>query len=185
MASRSKQEAGKIEDIPTLQADCSRCAALCCVAYAFDRSQGFAIDKPNGVPCPHLEGVSRCRIYPQREEMGFGACAQYDCHGAGQRVTQEVFDGKSWREEPQLLPRMVDALISMRTVHELILLLNEARAVPLTRRDRLIHRVLMARLVPAGGWSEEGLLELRKGKLERCVRRFLKSLRRYFADIPA
>ena len=173
-----------MQDIP-MQADCSRCAGLCCVSYAFDRAQGFAIDKPNGVPCPYLEGASRCGIYQQREEMGFGGCAGYDCQGAGQRVTQEIFEGKSWREEPQLLPRMVEAFIAMRTVHELISLLDQAASMPLTSRDRRMHEVLMGRLMPAEGWSEEGLLQLRKGRLERCTRRFLKSLRRYFANIPA
>ena len=46
-----------------LRADCSRCAALCCVVPAFSRSSDFAIDKPAGRPCPNLRSDLRCGIH--------------------------------------------------------------------------------------------------------------------------
>jgi len=55
-----------------LHADCSRCFALCCVAPAFERSSDFAIDKPAGRPCPHLQADSRCGIHPRLRGEGFG-----------------------------------------------------------------------------------------------------------------
>ena len=91
-------------DASILQADCEQCAALCCVALAFDKSEWFPIDKPNGVVCPQLDGSNRCKIYDTREALGYNGCLNFDCHGAGQRVTQEVFGGRSWREDPALLP---------------------------------------------------------------------------------
>ena len=46
-----------------LRADCSRCTGLCCVAPAFAASADFALDKPAGRACPHLQGDSRCGIH--------------------------------------------------------------------------------------------------------------------------
>ena len=54
-----------------LRADCSRCAALCCVVPAFAASADFAIDKPAGVPCPNLQPDSRCGIHESLRPRGF------------------------------------------------------------------------------------------------------------------
>ena len=67
-----------------LQPDCARCAALCCVALAFDRSDRFAYDKPACEPCRNLGGDDRCRIYDRREREGFSGCIRFDCQGARQ-----------------------------------------------------------------------------------------------------
>jgi hypothetical protein len=100
-----------------LRPDCSRCAALCCVALAFDRSEHFAFDKPAGRACRHL-AVHACAIHDELEARGFGGCARYDCAGAGQRVTMEIFGGRSWRDDPALLRPMMDAFAAVRDAHE-------------------------------------------------------------------
>jgi hypothetical protein len=115
---------------PTLSADCSRCAALCCVALAFDRSELFGFDKAAGVPCAHLDG-HECSIHAEREREGFAGCARYDCLGAGQRVTLELFAGRSWRDEPSLGAPMMDAFHRLHEVHELLELVRAAGAWPL------------------------------------------------------
>ena len=51
-----------------LTADCARCAALCCVAPTFAVSADFAIDKPAGQPCPHLQPSSHCGIHSTLRE---------------------------------------------------------------------------------------------------------------------
>ena len=38
-----------------LTADCSKCAALCCVAMAFDKGDMFGCDKVAGEVCKHLD----------------------------------------------------------------------------------------------------------------------------------
>ncbi|TKJ18353.1 pentapeptide repeat-containing protein [Blastococcus sp. CCUG 61487] len=85
-----------------LSADCSRCAGLCCVAPAFAASADFAVDKPPGTPCRHLRDDFRCGIHDRLRSSGFPGCVVFDCFGAGQRVTQETFGGRSWRESPEL-----------------------------------------------------------------------------------
>src|SRR6185503_16885503 len=82
--------------------DCSCCAALCCVSFAFDRSELFAFDKAAGEPCALLGPQHACSIHAERARRGFGGCIAYDCLGAGQRVTEEVFGGRSWQAEPAL-----------------------------------------------------------------------------------
>jgi hypothetical protein len=141
-------------DTPMLRPDCDRCAALCCVGLAFDRSPRFALAKRAGQPCPHL-GRHGCRIHREREQRGFGGCVDYDCLGAGQRVTQELFGGRSWRDDPALLTPMLDAFLALREVHEHLALLATATTLPLTpaqarERDHLREAL-------AGAWSVDQL----------------------------
>ena len=110
----------------SLRADCGRCFALCCVAPAFARSSDFAIDKPAGMPCPHLAGDHRCSIHDGLRPAGFAGCAAYDCFGAGQRLAQETFGGRDWRTHHEVAAPMMEALPVMRGVHELLWYLAEA-----------------------------------------------------------
>jgi len=109
-----------------LTADCSRCAALCCVAPAFSRSADFAIDKPAGTPCPNLADDDRCGIHARLRERGFPGCTVFDCFGAGQQLTQVTFGGASWRTSPELAAPMFAVLPVMRQLHELLWYLAEA-----------------------------------------------------------
>ncbi|MGZ4541097.1 MAG: pentapeptide repeat-containing protein [Blastococcus sp.] len=109
-----------------LTADCSRCAALCCVAPAFSRSADFAIDKAAGTPCPNLRDDDRCGIHAHLRERGFPGCTVFDCFGAGQQLTQVTFGGASWRRSPELAGPMFALLPVMRQLHELLWYLAEA-----------------------------------------------------------
>ena len=129
--------------MPELHADCSRCAALCCVAPAFSASADFALDKPAGMPCPNLQADFRCGIHARLRPAGFAGCVAYDCFGAGQRVTQEVFGGGDWRHDPALAPRMFAVFGVVRQLHELLWYLAEA--LTLTAAGRL-HPELRTRL---------------------------------------
>jgi hypothetical protein len=110
-----------------LRADCSRCAGLCCVAPAFGRSADFAIDKPAGVPCPHLGDSFRCDIHADLRGHGFPGCEVFDCFGAGQQIVQVTFAGAEWRTTPELAGPMFAVLPVMRQLHELLWYLAEAR----------------------------------------------------------
>jgi len=122
-----------------LRADCGRCFGLCCVAPAFSASADFAIDKPAGRPCPHLQADFRCGIHAHLRREGFPGCAAYDCFGAGQQVSQVTFGGRDWRRDPRAAPQMFRVFLIMRQLHELLwylvaaLTLEPARAV----RDEL------------------------------------------------
>lgn len=109
-----------------LRADCSRCAALCCVVPAFAASADFAINKPARQPCPNLTASFQCSIHAQLRPAGFSGCAAFDCFGAGQAVVQQLFGGRDWRSDPDLAEPMFAAFPVMRQLHQLMFYLNEA-----------------------------------------------------------
>lgn len=165
---------------PALTPDCGACAALCCVALAFDKGADFAIDKPAGTPCPNLAGHA-CSIHADLADRGFPGCARYDCRGAGQRVTQEVFAGRSWQDDPKRLGPMMAAFRDMRDVQARLELLTAAAALPLAtsdaaQRDRL-ERALWPDTLDAA--TLEGFAT---SALAREIDAFIASLRRY---VPA
>ncbi|MCW6010316.1 pentapeptide repeat-containing protein [Micromonospora sp. CPCC 205371] len=113
-----------------LRADCERCFGLCCVAPAFTRSADFAIDKPAAHACPNLQDDFRCGIHRDLRDKGFPGCVVFDCFGAGQKVAQVTFGGRSWRAAPETAAPMFAAFAVMRELHELLWYLREARSLP-------------------------------------------------------
>jgi len=124
-----------------LHADCTQCLGLCCVAPAFTVSADFAISKPAGVPCPNLGADLRCGIHPRLRAEGFAGCAVFDCFGAGQRVSQELFADTDWRTAPDLAPAMFATFAVVRQLHELLWHLSEALELPAARP---LHAALRA-----------------------------------------
>lgn len=160
-----------------MRPDCARCAALCCIVFAFDRSEWFGLSKPAGVPCANLDAGHSCTIHGHLAEHGFKGCVSYDCYGAGQRVVQELFDGRSWRDEPALLPAMADSFRAMRLVHELLLLLGAAEKLPLSVEQELALAVFRRSLQPPEGWTLASLAIFERSDIESKTRAFLRSLR--------
>ena len=165
-----------------LEADCGRCAALCCVAPAFVKSSDFAIDKPAGRACPNLTDHFRCGIHEHLEQRGFRGCTVYDCFGAGQRIVQETFDGKDWRSAPELAEDMFASLPVVRQLQELMwylteaLRLDEAKRVHPRLRDALEETDRLA----AGTPSELRALDLEayRRKVNPLLRRASEMARR-------
>ncbi len=115
------------------RADCSRCCGLCCVAPAQLALQGFPANKPANRPCDHLDACNRCSIHEDRAEHGFSACEGFDCFGAGQWVTQELFGGADWRASREVATRMFDAYLGWMPRFEAAALLETA--MPHVRAD--------------------------------------------------
>ena len=111
----------------------------------------FAFDKPAGKPCPNLAG-HMCSIHEDLETKGFKGCTLYDCAGAGQRVTQERFNGESWRDAPELLPAMMRDFANLRPLHERMTMLESARDYPLTPELEDERQMLLRKL--ARSWSD-------------------------------
>lgn len=163
---------------PQFQADCTRCAALCCMALAFDKSDEFAIDKPALQPCPNLaETGHACAIHPQLKEAGFGGCIAYDCHGAGQYVTQTLFGGRSWRDDPALKAPMTEAFMAMTEVQELRSMIAAAARLKLPPAAHPPLLALWEALSPEQGWTAPALTAFRRGGGAGKARAALSSLR--------
>ena len=122
-----------MDDDPALRADCERCFGLCCVALAFAVSADFAIAKAAGEACPNLGADFRCGIHATLRPRGFTGCTVYDCFGAGQRVAQVTFRGRSWRDAPETATTMFAVFPVVRQLHELLWYLAEALGLDAAR----------------------------------------------------
>ncbi|MES1188749.1 MAG: hypothetical protein ABUL60_33350 [Myxococcales bacterium] len=160
-----------------LRADCARCQALCCVSLPFDRGDSFAFDKPANQPCPELQLRLTCGIHEQLRVRGQAGCADYDCYGAGQRITQELFPGVSWQRQPEARPLLFEAFRRLKRVHELRLLLHAAGRLQLSPPKADERERLLARLEPER-FSVESLLTLDLCELEAASRSWLRGLSR-------
>jgi hypothetical protein len=168
-----------------LRGDCAQCAALCCVALAFDRSALFAVDKPAGAPCANLSPQGRCAIHAERAAQGFAGCQAYDCLGAGQIVTQALFQGRSWQDEPALLGPMMQGFAAVRPAQEMRLLVDQALTMDLPRAARSGLEAHGHALAPRGGWT---WAEVKDGRIDRAVeaaRLFLRSLEPLLRPSPS
>lgn len=150
-----------MNDTDPLTTDCSKCAALCCIALAFDQGRKFAFSKNSGEPCRNLSG-HRCVIHSTLINGGFSGCVAYDCLGAGNRVVQDVFLGQSWRQEPRLIGPMMEAFATMRDVHKRIDLLRVADSFALGHDAQQTCTQLLARLEDQR-WDENTLKEFHHG----------------------
>jgi hypothetical protein len=87
---------------------------------AFYSVQGFAFDKPAHTACAHLTAGDRCAIHADRAALGFPSCIGFDCFGAGQRVTQELFGGANWRSSAETAARIFSSYSSCLLLHRLM-----------------------------------------------------------------
>lgn len=113
-------------DQQSLRADCRNCFALCCTALGFTRSADFAIDKPAETPCTNLASDFSCTIHDKLRPRGFRGCTVFDCFGAGQNVSQNLFEGTSWKTNPEIKQDMFAAFKITRQLHEMLWYLAEA-----------------------------------------------------------
>ncbi|WP_369138508.1 pentapeptide repeat-containing protein [Modestobacter versicolor] len=168
-----------------LTADCSRCAALCCVLPAFAASADFAIDKPAGAPCPNLLADDRCGVHDQLRDRGFPGCVVFDCLGAGQRLTQETFGGRSWRDDPATARAMAATFPVMRQLTELLWHLTEARTLVPAGALRRSVVDLLARTTAHAAASPDELAALDVGALRRAAGELLGRVSAQArADVP-
>ncbi len=159
--------------LPSLEPDCSTCAALCCVALAFDEGEDFAFDKPAGLPCPHL-AQHECSIYNHLEEEGFSGCLRYDCLGAGQR-TVALHDGISWQDAPGDLPAVLETFRHLRWIHQQLDLLQTTAALPLEDDEDAARAAFVVALCP-DEMTPDRAAALATGSLRTEIARFLRSL---------
>jgi hypothetical protein len=143
-----------------LRADCANCAGLCCVAPAFAASADFAIDKPAATPCPNLRADFRCGIHAQLRDRGFPGCTVFDCFGAGQRITQQTFGGRTWQEDPELARQQFAVLPVLRQLHECLWYLTQALALPAAAALHDEVRTALSHLERLTGGSADELAAL-------------------------
>ncbi len=165
-----------------LTPDCNQCAALCCVFLAFDEGESFGFDKAAGEPCRNLSRHA-CTIHADLATTGFKGCVHFDCQGAGQRVVQEVFAGRSWRDQPELAAPMEAAFRAMRRLHEDYALLTAAPRLFLTAQEEALRTNLLSALAAQSPQTEASLAAYKSGPLPRAVKDYLATLRQRLAPV--
>lgn len=130
-----------------LQIDCSSCCGLCCVGLYFSKSEGFPRDKAPGEPCRHLLPDFRCAKHGGLKAAGYHGCMAYDCFGAGQRLTQHIYGGRSWRDPQIDAEQMFSHFQKLYRLHQVLWFLAEA--------EQLLPAEPL--LQAAGSLIEEGL----------------------------
>lgn len=158
---------------PELRADCEKCFGLCCVALPFARSADFAADKAAGAPCGNLRRDFRCGIHERLRDSGYNGCTVFDCFGAGQKVSQVTFGGRSWREEPGSARTMYEVFPVMRHLHELLRYTAEALDLPAARPVRRDLRRAYDRIDALTRDTAESLLAVDVTALHREVNALL------------
>jgi Pentapeptide repeats (8 copies) len=157
-----------------LRPDCASCVGLCCVAPAFSASADFAIDKPAGAACPNLLADFRCGIHARLRERGFPGCVAYDCFGAGQRVSRELFGGADWRGDPAVAGAMFATFADVRHLHELLWYLARAlelpAALPLERELRAAWEATDALARRTGGRSAAQAVAAHRQQVNELLR---------------
>lgn len=142
------------EPLP-LASDCASCAGLCCAALPFQRSREFPVDKPAEEPCANLSADARCRIHERLRPAGWIGCPEFECFGAGQRVTQQLFAGVSWRLGPSIAGSMFAAFRVLQPVHEMLFYLAQALKIPLPSKLTAGVRQLETELRAVSGQAPE------------------------------
>ncbi|MFY0682789.1 MAG: hypothetical protein JXR13_19610 [Thalassovita sp.] len=159
-----------------LEDACADCADLCCVSFEFDAEQGFALQKAADSPCPHLKPTGGCAIHATRQQQGMSPCLSYSCHGAGQYVTQVLFQGRHWRDDPKLAPQMTAALRELAQIHSCLSLLKQAQSLPLSLEKQAELAHVSEQLTPSEGWSLEALALWPAQALKTKTHQFLRGL---------
>ncbi|QYA46042.1 pentapeptide repeat-containing protein (plasmid) [Macrococcoides bohemicum] len=106
--------------------DCSKCFALCCVALPYGKSADFPCDKPSGIPCQNLNDNYLCSIHNDLREKGFNGCVTFECFGAGQHVSQNIFNNISWKNN-EIKDEMFTVFPIVHQINEMIYYLYECK----------------------------------------------------------
>ncbi len=146
------------------------------MALHFDAGEDFARDKPALHPCPNLDGF-RCTIHDRLDVAGYSGCARYDCLGAGQRVTTDLFPGADWHRDPALRAPMAEAFATLRRVHTGLELIAAAESLRLPPELDAERASLFALFHPAAGWTRKTLADLDLPAATRRLSTFLTALR--------
>jgi uncharacterized protein YjbI with pentapeptide repeats len=124
-----------------LHSDCENCFGLCCVALPYAKSADFAFNKESGDPCRNLCSDNRCSIHEHLRDQGFRGCVSYECFGAGQHVSQEMFKGNHWKKYPAVSKEMFAVFPIVQQLHEMLYYINQAMELDETQT---IHNELQS-----------------------------------------
>lgn len=119
-----------------LKINCKNCFGLCCVALNFSKIDGFPKDKSIGEPCENLDEDFKCIIHGSDKYQKMRGCIGYDCFGAGQRVSSEIYKGVSWKDSRDISKEMFSVFIIVQELHEFLWYLLDAFRISSSEQNK-------------------------------------------------
>lgn len=117
------------ELVRSLKIDCKKCSGLCCTALYFSETEGFPNDKPAGKPCTNLMSDYGCAVHNKLMQYNLKGCMAFDCLGAGQKVTSDIYGGVSWKNQPERAEEIFRVFLAVWQLHQMVWYLAEAAAI--------------------------------------------------------
>ncbi|MFQ8705614.1 MAG: pentapeptide repeat-containing protein [Thomasclavelia sp.] len=132
------------KEILQLKTNCSQCSGLCCTALFFFKIDGFPKDKKAGQPCHNLLNDFRCKIHTQLKEKKLKGCIGYDCFGAGQYVTQYIYQGQTYKDLPNQANEIFDVFIIVFQLFQIRYYLLEVLTLDISskRKDEIKNLII-------------------------------------------
>ena len=162
-----------------LRADCGRCFAICCVSPAFARSSDFAIDKPAGVPCPHLADDHRCSIHDRLRAGGlrrlYGVRLLRGRVNGSRRRRSAAATGARTRD---VAAPMMAALPILRGLHELLWYARRGAGLPTSEPIADDLRSARADVEESASAPADGILDVEVDDLRAMVAPLLREASR-------
>ena len=160
----------------SLAIDCAHCCGLCCVALYFAKTEGFSKDKPAGKPCHHLQKDFRCAIHAQLSQQKLKGCLAYDCFGAGQKVTQSLYNDNNWQASPQSAQQMFAVFSTVFQLHQMLWYLLEAVDLSIDQKTKMVLENLIGENQHLTSLAPEQLASLDIAPYRQRVNEQLKSI---------
>ncbi len=168
-----------------LTIDCAHCSGLCCIALYFAKTEGFPADKPSGKPCQNLRPDFRCAIHTKLIPSNMKGCLAYDCFGAGQKVTQDIYQGKNWQTAPEIAKQMFAVFLIVFQLHQMLWYLVEAATINSEEGSASDIEALIFENAKMTQLSPDEILALDIEKYRSKVNEILKEISARFAGKQA
>lgn len=121
-----------------------------------------------------------CSVHDKLMDKGFKGCISYECFGAGQHVSQTIYEGRSWREDQERAKEMFAVFPVVQQLHEMLWYLQQALSL---KESREIHPDLQEayeKTVQLTFLSPEEILDLDVHAHRTYVNRLLVETSRLF-----
>lgn len=159
-----------------LRIKCEDCCALCCTALFCMKSDGFPQDKQSGVPCIHLKQNHQCNIHENLCERRLMGCMRYDCCGAGQMVTQNIYKGRSWHNDDVDNNQMFMVFNKIHQIHQIVWYLLEAYDITKSDIVRTEVENLICKYERMQSYTPEEILNENIDQFQKKANMYLKKV---------
>lgn len=121
----------------------------------------------------NLEEDYKCRIHESLTQKGMKGCTTYDCFGAGQKVTAQIYSGETWRTLTGRTEEIFDIYLTVFRMQQMLWFLTEAGTIlPACKLQPAINKLMKQNRQVTSGSPKEILnfdLETYKNKVNKIL----------------